>query len=386
MKTVSHRWGIAFAAVLSSVILSTSTGLASDFWVEAGPVWRAGIKVKVAGSSYVQDLNRHAALAPLSEPNSVGPVGTYSDRTYTDGYVKLDEGTLNPDAVGGLGNTWNWTYDQESQFNAEANTLSFHQQGDIGYTTLQSTPITGGDAVTGAGIQILIGWKIYQDADWRFDIAFGFQGIWGVDSQMSRRSYMERTSRLNVTDSYNVAEVVDLETGFPQPRTAVDGYVGQYDVPGPTFTNIPSRSVTNIVLSTAENLVNFSFETSLLQFTLNPRFTYLATPRLSLTFTPSLGLSYIQIIADRTEVFTDTSVAGVTTTLGTWRDHRSDSGVRFAAGLTGGAAWDLGDGFYAGAFGGYEWAVDAVRINIGPNTASVNGSGYVVGAVLGKRF
>ena len=77
-------------------------------------------------------LGLHAAPAPLSEPGSIGPRAAYSDRTYEDGHVKLDQGTLNPDAVGGLGNTWNQAYNDTRQFNSSANTPSFHQQGEVG--------------------------------------------------------------------------------------------------------------------------------------------------------------------------------------------------------------------------------------------------------------
>ena len=300
--------------------------------------------------------------------------------------MKLDEGTLNPDAVGGLGNTWNWAYNEASQFSPTANTLAFHQQGDIGYTTLRSVPIASDDDLTGVGVRLLVGYKVWEDAKWRVDLAVGFQGIWGADSRMSQSSYRERTSRLNVTDTYNVAETVDPNTGFPGPQTAPGGYIGQYAVPGPVITNVPSRSSQRTDLSTAENRVDFRFETSFYEITFNPRITYLASPTLSLSLTPSLGVGFIQVTADRTEVFTETTAGGSTTILGTWHDHRTECAVRLAAGLTAGAAMELGDGYYAGAFGGYEWAVDAVRLTIGPNSASVNGSGFVAGAVLGKRF
>lgn len=75
----------------------------------------------------MQTLGFHAAPLPLTEPPGVGNPGAHSDRIYDDGYVKLDEGTLNPDAVGGLGNTWNWAYNDSGQFNSAANTLSFRK-------------------------------------------------------------------------------------------------------------------------------------------------------------------------------------------------------------------------------------------------------------------
>lgn len=384
MKTGSCQ---VFVSLLATGVMAamTSEAAAQDFWIEAGPAVRGAMQVKVSGSSYVQNLALHAARAPLSEPASIGSAGAYSDRTYADGYVKLDEGTLNPDAVGGLGNTWNWAYNNPGQFNSSAHTLSFHQQGEVGYTTLRDIPVAGENDATGAGVQIQAGWNVVKQRKWRVDLGVGFQGIWGASSRISLNSYLERTSRLTMTDTYNVAETVDPVTGFPGPQPG--GYTGQFSVPGPTITNIPSfRDSPRTDLSTAENNVVFNFQTDFYEITFSPRITYAATPKLSLNFTPKLGVSYIEVTADRTETFTETATGGGTTTLGSWHDHASTGAVRFAAGITAGADLELGKGYYAGIFGGYEWAVDAVQLNIGPNSAAVNGSGFVAGLVVGKRF
>lgn len=385
MKTISSLGSIC-GFVLALLPWAGHETTAQDFWIEAGPAVRGAMKVKVSGGSYVQGMGLHAAPAPLTEPASVGPLGAYADREYDDGYVRLDEGTLNPDAVGGPGNTWNWAYDSAGQFNPSANTLSYNRQGDVGYTTLRDVPVSGSDDMTGVGVQITAGWKVLEQDEWRLDLAIGFQGIWGASSKISRSSYMERTSRFHVTDTYNVADTVDEETGFPGPRTVPDGYAGQFNVPGPVITNVPAtRTSARTDLSTAENRVDFDVETDFLEVTFSPRLTFAATPSLSLHLAPKLGASFIQVSADRTEVFTETT-SGVTTTLGSWSDHESDSVVRFAAGITAGADVQLGKGYYAGVFGGYEWAVDDVRLSIGPNEVSVNGSGYVAGLVIGKRF
>lgn len=226
-----------------------------------------------------------------------------------------------------------------------------------------------------------------KNEKWRVDLAVGFQGIWGASSRISQNSYFERISRLDIADTYNVADTVDPVTGFPLPQTAAGGYVGQYSEPGPVFSNAPNaRATQRTDLSTAENQVDFHFTTDFYEVTLGPRFTYAVTSRIALNLTPKLGVSYIAVTADRTETFTATATGGGTTTLGTWHDHSTEGAWRFAAGFTAGADADLGKGYYAGIFGGYEWAVDDVQLAVGPNTASLNGSGYVVGFVLGRRF
>ncbi|MEI6396016.1 MAG: hypothetical protein WCT12_33530, partial [Verrucomicrobiota bacterium] len=50
------------------------TSSAQEWWIEAGPVFRGGMKANVEGSSYVQGLGLHssAATGPLSSPAGVG--------------------------------------------------------------------------------------------------------------------------------------------------------------------------------------------------------------------------------------------------------------------------------------------------------------------------
>ncbi len=385
-KTIVGGSAWRWAAIIG-ISWAHSEVSAQDFWFEGGPIARGGFQVRVAGSSYAQTFGLHSAPAPLASPAGVGSPTAYSDRLYNDGYVKLDAGTLNPNAIGGPGNTWNWAYNNSGQFNSGANTLAFHQPGDPGYTTLRNDPVTGQAEATAPGLQLLMGWNWVKNEVWRVDFAIGFQGVWGATSRLGATSYLERKSRLDVTDVYDVASTVDPVTGFPLPQTAPSGYQGSYGNPGPAFSNTPSsRSTQRTDLSTAANQMNFRFDTDLYEITLGPRITWEATSKIHLNLTPKLGVSYISMTADRTEVLTETATGGGTSTLGTWHDHRTAGVWRFTTGLTAGADVDLGKGYYAGIFGGYQWTVDDVRIAIGPNTASLNPSGFVAGLVLGRRF
>ncbi len=88
----------------------------------------------------------------------------------------------------------------------------------------------------------------------------------------------------------------------------------------------------------------------------------------------------------RDEVFTQTTAGGASTVMGRWSNHANSLNARFGLGVTAAADLDLGRGFYAGVFGGYEWMPDKVNLAVGPGTVSFDGSGYVAGAVIGKKF
>ena len=387
--------GRDFLLAAAGMALVPAGAQSAEWWFEGGPVFRGAMQFKVNGSSYVQNLARHAAAAPLGAPAGIGPANQYGDRVYDNGYVKLDAGTLNPDAVGGPGTTWNWAYNGSGQFNAEANTLSFSKQGEVGYTQLSSGSASGEGTLSGAGLHLLAGVPLHKSGRWEFDLALGFDGIWGSHSTLNAASYRERTSQLNVTDSYNVADTVGT-LGFPPPQTAPGGYRGTYGGPAdgasnwvggyPVIDNTPtSRTTSPQLVSTAQNAIHYQFQTDLYELSLAPRIRFAATKALSLHLTPNLGVGFVNVTANRSETFYNTTAAG-TATLGAWNDSSNTWQARFAAGVNLGADYDLGKGFYAGVFGGYNWVVNRVNVTVGPSTASVDDSGYVVGAVLGRKF
>jgi hypothetical protein len=370
---------------------------AQGLWLEAGPAVRGGMQVKLSGSSYVQQLGLHAVPVPLNDPASVGNQTSFADRIYQDGYVKLDPGTTDPNSVGGAGNTWNWGYDNATQYNAAGNSLSFRQQGDPGFTTLQNNSASGKDDALAAGLQLNAGFRVWESGKWSVDLMGGFQGTWGSRVNLSMSSYGEKVSRVTVTDGYNVAGAVDPALGFPPARTSPGGYTGTFDGPFggpstwaggyPVIPNTPaSRTRAVEDLSTVRNLISVHVDSDFYEFTVGPRLRYAATEKFSLHASPSVGIGYLDVSADRSEVFVQTATGGGSTLLGSWTDHQDKTGIRFTTGLTAGADWDLGNGFYTGVAGGYDWVVGATRLNLGPNTVSMDGSGFVGRMVVGKRF
>ena len=80
------------------------------------------------------------------------------------------------------------------------------------------------------------------------------------------------------------------------------------------------------------------------------------------------------------------SVSGGSTLISRWSEQGGQCKVFLGFGAIGGADLDLGKGYYAGIFGGYEWAMEKANVAIGPNAVSLDSSGFVAGAQVGKRF
>ena len=384
----TYRW-LAFGALALANGFIPLTSTAQEWWIEAGPACRGGMKVNVEGSSYVQAQGLHspAASGPLGSPAGIGSANGYADRLYDNGYVKLDPGTGNPDSVGGPNATWNWGFANPAQYNAGAQTLSFQKQGDLGYNTLASGTAGASDTLLGAGLQLMAGLPLTKSGRWAFDLALGFQGIWGAHSEMESTTYREDVRQMTVTDVYNVSGIpaAQFSQGFQGT------YLGPFDnppVPSPVIPNLPSERLasTSAAFFTAQNRIAFDVDQSLYQFSLGPKIAYEVSHRVRLNVRPSVSLNLINAGVKRTETFAQSSTGGGSVVLQGWSNEADEWDVLFGLGATAGVDLDLGKGFYAGVFGGYEWVAEQAKVSIGPNTVSFDGGGWVAGAVIGKRF
>jgi hypothetical protein len=394
MKLIIFTTTAAVAAI--TFAMPPAAAAAEGWWLEGGPVFRGDMHYQVSGSSYVQKFDLHAAAGPLVAPASVGPSDQYADRTYDNGYVKLDAGTLDPNAIGGPGKTWNWAYDASSQLNAQSATLSFAKKSGLGYHSAVAGTASGGGDLRSSGINLMAGYSIYKSQRWTIELGFGFQGLWGQTSSFGTSSYQEQTGRINAKDSYAAAGAVDPTYGFPLPRTAPGGYVGTYGGPAdgpsawvggyPVIGNLPDNRVSATEPdSVAQNDINYRLSTDLYELNLSPRVRYAATKRLCLHVTPTLGLAVVGLNAERTESFYNTTSAG-TAQLKSWRDSQNGWQVSFSGGVTAGVDYDLGKGYFVGVFGGYNWVVNPTQVELGPSRVTMDASGYVTGAVFGRRF
>ncbi|HTI99717.1 MAG TPA: hypothetical protein VL527_12620 [Dongiaceae bacterium] len=377
MKMSSFRKGCcALTAGLGVLPLSAS---AKDAWLEVGPAFRMGMQVKVTGSSYARDNAAwHDAqhTGPLTAPGGIGTVGDYGDRSYDNGYVNRDAATGNPASLD-PNTTWNWGYQNASQYNSTANTLSYQKTGAPGYVNTVNKSVSTSDDVSGCGIELSGGLPLYDQEGWSVDLCFGFSGVWGSKLRINTSNYSEDLRQIVTTDVYSTAGVAAAD--FPAA-----GYSGTYDGPfgtppagGTLVPNLPtSRNSVSNHLSTTSNNINFAVDQSIFQFSVGPQIGWAASDKVSFNLRPTVSLNIVDVDVSRNETFGANSAA----------DHGSSTDVFFGMGVIAGVNVDLGRGFYVGVHGGYEWVSETVDVSVGPNTVSFDGSSFVLGAEVGWNF
>jgi hypothetical protein len=97
----------------------------------------SGTPVTTSTSSTTTGSNANTGTA--------GPVDSFADRTYDDGYVNRDEGTLEPGPYS-YGKTWFWGYNNAGQINRP--TLTYHVNAPGTTTTTTTTAMGGGTDTT----------------------------------------------------------------------------------------------------------------------------------------------------------------------------------------------------------------------------------------------
>jgi hypothetical protein len=358
MKPESSLLG--FCGVAAAMALIPRPLLADGWWFEAGPVWRVGMSLKM---DHPSTLAQRAGLlgatvaGPLAAPAGMGATGAYADRTYDNGYVFRDVNTGTATSPNDPNTTWNWGGGQYAN-----GILSFTKQGNPADTSARPNR----DETWGAGLQIAAGLPLTQGAKWSLDLSLDFQGIFGSKAQLR-----QSVSQVTVRDSYDVSGVANFPAG------GFNGtYLGPFDtpavIPSPVIPNLPTARAT----STAVDSVLLDMDLSLYRFGLGPQIGYAASDRLQFRLRPLVSLNITDVRLHRTEMFQPNA----------WYHHSRESQVAVGLGVTAGADLDLGKGFYTGAFGGYEWITRPAKVTVGPNSGTIDASGFVAGAVLGKRF
>lgn len=305
--------------------------LEGGVWFSAGPVWRSGMDVSTSGGG---------------NPASVGDAGSYADRTYDDGYVNQDPGTGNPASID-PNTTWFWGYDNAGQYNAGADTLSFHRAGKLDKD------------MSGQGIELILGLPLTQKdssekRSFGMDLCLGFQFI-----QADARSS-------DITDVYSTAGT-DIAGNAPAPHRGT--YDGPFDVPPASGVVIPN-------LPTQRIATQLKVDTDIYELWLGPKLVVDAADWISFYVTPKLSMNYVDVDISRSSAFAN---AG-------YSSGGGNGDFLFGAGAVGGVDIELAKGFFLNLWGGYEWVQDSVDTRLDGNTVSVNVSGYTAGASVGIRF
>jgi len=404
---------------------------AGESWVKAGLLYRGGMNARSTGTSYTQDQDLHGAepVGGLDLPD-VGKnpdnINSYANRDFDDGYVYMDAGTGNPASIDPTV-TWFWGYQDRDQLDTGADTLTFTRttvssknrpfegQGRrVVLDALKDTSATFDDDFGGFGAEIVWGFPTDTEGNVRVDFCAGLGVIISENATVGGTSFHEEirdetftaSGQHRYTDTITDTYVYDV-SGVSIPGAPHSGtYDGPFDtppvIPSPTIPNRPSDvyrdasrdsnfdvASETIIASTVWNAMNritMDVDTDIYQAWLGSQLTFNGGESLSFNVTPRVSMNFVDVSVERSEQFSVTYADGGREVLNSWSDSGSESWFFFGAGVTAGANLELKNGIFAGIWGGYEWLSDKIDVEVGPNTVSVDASGYTAGVVLGRRF
>ena len=235
--------GAAFADGVDGGLVQVESRSRWHFTI--GPVMAPRVRTRIRSPYRV--LPTPAALSSSTSgtyPAALAGAGAstgYADRTYADGYVKLDEGTSDPDSmISGL--TWNWGADDvAAQYSG--GTMVFRT--DATRWTRDVTAAAYGDGRSFRrecdrdvllGVDVMGGWTFFEDEtfDVAVDTGFRFYGV-GEQTVGSGNGVTATTtfSEYRIADSYDASGWTTVPTG---------SHSGTPGGPGPVIGATPGRT------------------------------------------------------------------------------------------------------------------------------------------------
>jgi hypothetical protein len=320
-------------------------------------------------------MGLHAANPYKHSPAGNGELTTSADRIYDDGFVSMDPAT-DLDSL-----TWYWGYDTASQYDAAADTLSFHLSGgrQLTRTITQNDAANWDEDTDSAGVAVTAGRRLGTLLGLPVEICAGLQGAWGMGADVSGRLYSEAY----VEKSFTTIDTYALDGVVPDAAP----YVGTYDGPGALIPNTPTyrtQQVTGTRTWSAATEVDMDVDLALYECWIGPRVSAEITQRVGAFICPSLSLVLVDMEAERDEEFSAQYRDGSRKLISQWRDSASEQDVLFAVGLNAGLRVGLGGAWHADLSGSYSWATDDAEVAVGPNTVIIDPSGYTAAIQIGR--
>lgn len=346
-----------------------------EFSLSAGPAYRHLGDVRIAGGYRSAGLTLPSLVGGSSLVTPpIGAAGLIGDRTYNDGFVRLDAGTP------GDGSTWNWGYDNSAQ--VQGSQLVFSATGfQSGFSEIGVTPASGPSRT-----RDLEGAVPHLQFDARSPLRLGplrvgfsaGMDFMKTDSSLAFSNFSvtqsRQDSRLDYVDRYELNGVI--------PPSAP--YQGSAAGPGPLISNLPAtRDLTTVPLGTTtgiySNSVSSSFDLRALSLTLGPSLS-LERGRFVCALSAGLTLNVFDWKARQDETLTATTSGG-STTVATWSDH--DDGVKLRPGLyiQGEAGYQLTERIDLLGFARLDVA-ESFTVRSGPTSYKLDPGGVTAGVLL----
>lgn len=206
----------AFAGEPPSLAEIANVPAATSHWrIGAGYAQMLGLKTEFSG------------LGTFQSPFTLQPLGGGIDYDYDDGHVHVDS------SGNAGGETWNWSYDNDSQYNPAGT-------GSIDYSITNS--LANGraeeDGGTNPGAEIF---AYYDMGDAGFNGANGHRATWGFRAGLQYSRINASNSDLITTALSTTTDSFDLGGTIP-PQAP---YTGSFNGPGPLIGDSPTRTATD---------------------------------------------------------------------------------------------------------------------------------------------
>jgi hypothetical protein len=361
-----------------------------EWQVGAGPSYRS-----LGGVDFRSDSYSSSAFLPRLRPSisvrhsegsqgsDVGPVDSFADRRYRDGFVFIDDNTTNPESFL-PGTTAYWGHVSDSQV----------QDGSLRYS--------GGDYRT---LSFLSGGSS-SDADWSSDLdgaspVFELGAFYPVTGHLRLGGMMSFLfSNFDASHSsapfhafqtlkesfFSVSDWYDLQ-GVTPPEAP---YSGSFDHPGtaPLIDNLPSQrrnlpGGSSRQSATYINQVEESLKIDLYTFSFGPTLRFDAG-RFALSGSLGLAVNVAAWEASFQERLYQ-EAPGARKQLREWSDRRGDTDILPGFFLQGSAGYDVNDHWQVSVFGRYDWSESLTR-SIGPSDFSADFGGFTLGGGLTFTF
>jgi len=313
----------------------------------------------------------------------VGPLGSFADRTYLDGFVFIDAQTANPSSFL-PGTTGNWGYSSNAQVSNGSLTFS---GGEFTTSSLQSSQLSSlsgwSDDLEGASpVLELEGLVSIRD-----DLSVGvFASFLFTDADTGRSSSNFSALQALTESKFSVTDRYDLQGVVPP----LAPYSGSFVNPGtaPLIDNIPTErtilsSGSSVQNATFANAISESLRISLYTFSLGPSVHYTVD---DFHFTGSMGLAVnISDVKSGYREQLDRTDASGTTGVGTWQADGKKTDIIPGFFIQAAAGYQFTPQWSASLFGRYDWS-GSISGSVGPSTYSVDLGGYTLGAALTYTF
>ena len=355
--------------------------------VSAGPVWQqsGSVSFRTNGTSSIRDLP--PLLQASSSGNSaVGPLGSFGNRQYDDGYVRLSSGTGDSHAIDPTATT-NWGYSNAGQI--QGNTLNFHATESAVSNGQQSARTsrdgwTGDDDSFGPHLQIDCLFPVAKAIRLGPQLTFSFNSMGVSHTARTFQATQSQTATSDqITDTYNLKGIL--------PPAAP--YQGTFLGPGPLIDEIPtSRRIQpnaaighGVANGAYHNVVNESFDSDMYNFGLGLGIEADLTTRLYAFASGGFALRVINYDASVEEALILDRKHGKSSDVKRWRDDSSDADALAGGYFQGGLGFRIWRNYSITSFVRYD-LLQSLDGAVGASSYHWNASGLSAGVSVAVSF